>query len=332
MSQRDSNPQIVIAPQSLRDHGTPERVDRIWERLERNLSLDEAPAPAATARRWPIVSLAAAASFALGVGVTAWAIGDRTPTSVVMAPAETMSPTDVFAAGSAPRSYPLQGGGTLTLEPGTIVDTVERRGDTLTLRLIRGEATVSTATTSSQIALLVGGAELHPAGQMRVRHDGDTAYLRVLDGSASVRAPDAERGEQSLVLGPDQEATVPVRVVTASVAHQDQMVAQHDAEALRSSPDASAVPLLEEGPPLAIAVSDGDAHKAAWIAACRVGDDLKAAELAAQEGADALAAVDDPALLLCLSSGQELLKNTAGAVALAERVVTEYEQRDPRRA
>jgi hypothetical protein len=325
VSRRDSIGSLPrIDPAALADHGDSERIDRVWDRLEPNIVFEPKSVEAKRARAWPMVSTAVAAGFAIGVAVSGWLWADReTAAPVVIEPAETQAPVDVYAAGTAPRTFELQGGGILTLEPGSIVDTVSRDGDRLTLRLVRGEATVSAAR-SQHLALLVGHAEVMPAGQTRVRHDGDKAFLQVLNGSAAVNAPDAEPGAQSLLLGPAQEATVPVRVVTASL----------DPHVAPATPADDAVPNATE--PIPEESSDEPAAPAvvaepAWIAACREGDDKRAAEIFAQEGSS-LATIGDASLKLCVSAGQEMLGDPEGAVATLEAVIAAHEATDPDRA
>jgi len=332
MSKRTRNSLPGIDPSVLRDHGDPARVDRVWERLERNLTLEPKAPVAATPSRWPVVSTALAAGFALGVGVAGWLWTGGEPTApVVMQPAETESTAEIFAAGTSPRSYPLEGGGQITVEPGSIVDTVSRNGGRLTLRLVRGEATLVTPRTgaasgSGRVALLVGGAEVMPAGQMRVRHDGDTAYVQVLDGSASVNAPDAEQGARKMVLGPDQEATVPVRVITASADPARAMPSLPSEEGEEEVASPSVDEETDERPAV-VAV----ATKPEWVKACEEGDDERAAKLFSESGGDPNK-VDNTALLSCLALDRLAKKDFKGAVALNERLVNEFEQSDPFRA
>lgn len=317
-----------IDREALRDHGDDARIDRVWERLERNLALEPKSPVASGPSRWPLVSTALAAGFALGVGVAGWLWASDEPAApVVMHPAETESTADVFAAGTDPRSYPLQGGGQITVEPGSIVDTVSQGDGRLILRLVRGEATLTTAATGhARVALLVGGAEVMPAGQMRVRHDGDTAYLQVLDGSASVNAPDTGQGARRMVLGPDQEATVPVRVVTAS-ADPSRVMPRLPSEDGEEEVASASIDEEQDEPTAVVAV----APQPAWMKACAEGEDKAAAKLFADAGGDPTT-VDNPALMSCLALGRRALKDVSGAIALNERLVQEFEQTDPMRA
>jgi len=233
------------------------------------------------------------------------------------APVHTDGP-QVLAAGTAPQTYPLPGGGVITLEPGSIVDRIAGPGQGLQLRLVRGEATVSTRRDGKreQVSLMVGQARVvTAAGSMRVRHDGDTAFLRVIDGSAEVKTPHGD--QKDLLLGPDDEARVPVRVITAQT---DQP---------RSDP-------RDPRDPTPASDGDGDEDDAtqaesndpnvtpevalAWVKACNEYDFAAAVKLFAEDGGD-LATVSDPAHLMCLGDGHMARKDGQQAAATYERVV-----------
>ena len=320
----------------LRNHDDPELIDRGWERLDGELNANAPPHVARTTlwgrgrpgtagsssggRRWALVAAAMAAGFAAGVGVSGTLSdkGDHQP-PVVM-PADDESSREVFAAGRSQQRYALPGGGFIELQPGTIVDTVRQGRDGLTLRLVRGEATLTTrsaaaGTRTTRLALLIGGAEITTtAGSMRVRLDGATADLQVLDGSADVTAPDPDEGLKHTVLGPNQRATVPVRVVTASVTsppmgpRTPSLVDEPTEEPIEDEPD--------ETPTIP-----------AWIAACDQADYKLAVELLNREPsgpAAALANVTKPRLLSCIASGHQENKDSEAAKEILARVVTDY--------
>ncbi|MBW2453434.1 MAG: hypothetical protein JRI68_02940 [Deltaproteobacteria bacterium] len=317
----------------LRNHDDPARIERVWERLDGELSADGPPHVARLTawgrgrpgtgrrgRRWPLVAAAAAAGFAVGVGVTdQWSDRDDGRAPVVRA-AEDEETREVFAAGRSQQSYALPGGGVLELQPGSIVDTVRQGRDGLTLRLVRGEATLSTAPVGAaagrtRLALLIGQAEITTAaGSMRVRLDGATADLRVLDGSADVTAPDPDEGTKHTILGPNQRATVPVRVVTARVTSPKQ---------------GPMAPLLvdEPGEEPEEVVTDETPLTAAWIAACVQDDYTLAVELLNREpsgAATVLASVTNPRLLSCIATGHRENKNAQAAKEILARIVTDY--------
>jgi hypothetical protein len=56
----------------LRNHGDEERIDRVWERLERNLVVAPAPSVAPRARRWPLLAAGIAAGFLGGALSAGW--------------------------------------------------------------------------------------------------------------------------------------------------------------------------------------------------------------------------------------------------------------------
>lgn len=312
-------------PTALRDHATPERLDRVWSRLERDIAREDDVHVPTTLRkgarprgRWGRPSLALAAGFALGVGVAGWLWrgGPERPLVMQPAPVQNDGPR-VLAAGTAPQTYPLPGGGVITLEPGSIVDRIEGPGQGLQLRLVRGEATVSTRRDGrhEQVSLLVGQAQVvTAAGSMRIRHDGDTAFLQVIDGSAAVRTPHGD--QKDLLLGPDDEVRVPVRVITAQT-DQPLTPQRKPGEPAPTSDDGGS----EDDPP-----TDGDepstapAVVPAWVTACNEYDYAAAVKLFAEDGGD-LATVSDPAHLMCLGDGHMARKDGQQAAATYERVV-----------
>jgi hypothetical protein len=323
----------------LRNHDDPALIDRVWERLDGGLNAEAPPHAARTAlwgrdrpnaigylrsgRRWPLAMAAAAAGFAAGVGLSDTLSDSGTPRPPVVMPADDEGSREVFAAGRSQQRYPLPGGGLLELQPGSIVDTVRQGRDGLTLRLVRGEATLTTRTAEAgarktRLALLIGGAEITTAaGSMQVRLDGATADLRVLDGSADVTAPDPDEGMKHTILGPNQRATVPVRVVTARVTSP---------EMGPSAPSSVDEPLEE---PTEDVVPDETPTTPAWVAACDQDDYQLAVELLNREPsgpAAALANVTNPRLLICIGSGHQANKDSTSAKAILSRVVTDYSE------
>ena len=207
------SPLVSVDRSTLRDHGGNERVERIWSRMERQLDLSSSPAP-----RQPrvLLAVAVAASFALGFAVSSFTSSPApTPQSVVVTPSldRTAGPR-VFAAGTAARSYALPGGGALQLSPDSIVDTVAHDSSGLTLRLVRGSATVAGPTApagagSGRLALHIGDAQVSAiAGRLRVQLKGDSANLTMLDGSAAVSSPHLDSGARR-TLRTQQRATIP---------------------------------------------------------------------------------------------------------------------------
>ena len=309
-----------IEPGDLREHDDAERIDRVWERLERNVVVGPAAAAPKRNGRASWVAAALAAGFAIGVSTSGYLLSDEADTNdgVVVAPADGEQTRTMFAAGTAPRRYALPGGGTILVEPNSIVETVsgltsDRDDGTLRLRLVRGEATVQRREART-MSLLVGRAELTPTGSLRVRHDGDTALVQVIDGSAAVSAPHAERGMQDMVIDPDDQAmTVPVRVITAS------NEAKHAEPSVPPSDDGSLPPSDDEPTEVAVvavepdgAIADGVTPE--WIKACQRGDDVAAVKQLQQSGGT-LDGIDDPELLSCISLGRSFLSRAEPASA-----------------
>jgi ferric-dicitrate binding protein FerR (iron transport regulator) len=320
---RTTIPAIVSA--HLRDHADPRRIERGWSRLERHLPAGAAHARQRQGHRWLLMTAAAVAGFVLGIGADRWLSDSPTRAGGEqphLARPVDASPQQVFAAGETRRQYPLPGGGHLTLAPGTIVDTVTRDGRGLTLRLVRGEASMSTqagtaAARSTPLALLVGDAQVHTtAGNVRVRRSGETAELEVLDGSARIDSPDLDLGTRQTTLEANQKLTVPIRIATAQldrprVAPAPQAVLP-DEEVLTEEP---AVDPVVEAP-------------AGWREQCREGEWAEARRLLQEQtggGRAAVAAASNAWDLMCIRDafGSRGGDPTVVLVAL-ERIVAEF--------
>ncbi len=311
----------------LRDHDDAERIDRVWQRLDQ--SIPNAPtkkARPAAARlggriRWQLAAVALTCGFLAGLSFNGWLAGAPAPMEPAEAGGVQRGPREVFAAGTARRAYALPGGGELALMPETIVDTVAADDQGLTLRLLRGEATLSTVSDSgaraTRLTLRIGRAVVSTgAGSLRVRLEGATAQLHVLDGSATVASPSGN-GLQHQLLGPGQSASVPVLM---RAAHAPPVTTITNRQAPGPWPPRE---------PLTKAV---EPTQPAWMAACDQADYSKAYELLQAESggvAKALSSVKSPKHLMCLSSGSELRKNSKAAKQALERVVAEF-AKDPR--
>src|SRR5262249_16675014 len=99
-----------IAPTDLRDHADPEKVDRIWRRIERDLPISEPMSRSGPPRLvWAVAAAMAFGAFAGGLAVGR--ISARHPQA--QAPEAIASRdrvvTDVFAAGSHTRQVALPG-------------------------------------------------------------------------------------------------------------------------------------------------------------------------------------------------------------------------------
>lgn len=212
MSRRGAPP---ISQSDLSDPVTPDRVDRIWEQIEADLSVPETST--STSPRLIGVFAAVAASLAGGLllGKLIWeqpAAPEVTATPAV-ASACPDAPTGIFAAGTREQAFDLPGGGRLVLSPGATVEVVRQQGDSLELRLVRGEATVNAADSPPQklVAVLAGEATLSTqgGGVVRVRRNTHDLDVSVARGHVSVRSPD---GDRSLVKGQHARA-IPLRSI-----------------------------------------------------------------------------------------------------------------------
>lgn len=269
-----------LRPQDLRDHAVPARIDRVWERLEHEL-----PGREPERSRWTGTLIAVAAAtigaFCAGLYVGTSKSSSGVPTEVHAIATENDATPSVLAAGSRQASYPLPGGGTLTLSPGTTVEVERGEGESLTLRLLRGEASVDTdsAPRAADLAVVAEGASLHPrtGSVVFVRRNEADIDVRVASGSARVSWP---AGSRELAGGDGLEA-VPM-ITIAEVAHDPQ---NHDP---RRTPRAIApmpreisarpltLPLRPEAEAVAIAAPD-------WRAKYNAGELTQALELLRQQ-------------------------------------------------
>jgi hypothetical protein len=211
MSRRSFPP---IAPSDLRDHADEARVARVWERLEREVAVPQRE-PHRRVGGWALALAASLAAF--GGGLVIGRGGDPTRDTAVLpvAPSDAML-MDVLAAGTQGRTYPLPEGGWLTLSPGTLVELERGLGSAYTLRLVQGEATLSTATeSSSPVALVAGEARLSAqAGTaVSVRRSDDVVDVRVSNGAVDLESP---AGSRRLAQGAIE--AVPLRAPVLAVA------------------------------------------------------------------------------------------------------------------
>jgi hypothetical protein len=289
----------LVDPNHLRDHADEARIARVWERIERNLQPKgpaRLPEPA-QARRWTALAIAASvASFVAGFGADYLLRehGDRTERAPLVAAADTRAP-DVFAAGAARREYSLPGGGRITVEPNSIVDTKSNDGSGLTLNLVRGEASLSTegmgggADRSTPLSLVVGSAQVVTrSGELHVTRRGEVADMEVLRGSADITSPDFDLGAKSTTLRSREILTVPLHLRTAEIVAPVSTVRRRG-------------PAPREGErPLAVPVAPAGSG---WRERCAQGDFAGAYEMLRQQpgGAQALVANANGSDLMCIS-------------------------------
>ncbi len=301
-----------IDPDDLREHASHERVERIWSRLESDLDAqglfapeqrvsreETAPSslsrraapgrlaglqagalPRASSRRRAWLVLAAAAVFGGG-----WFVGHASPRGTSDPPITVGSTrdvsVDVFAAGSQARSFQLANGGSIHLEPESTVEVAEIAESGMTLRLLRGSASIdNTHAVSGAVAIVAGEARLTaPAGGvMAVRRNERDVDVIVSGGTVDLDAPGVH---QQLSSG-DRLHAVPISTPTAVL---DPRV-HHATDADGPNPPARALRVARDGhaergagdPPV-------DAASApSWYSRYRVGDDDGALKLLEQSG------------------------------------------------
>ncbi|MDC0748341.1 FecR domain-containing protein [Polyangium mundeleinium] len=270
-----------LRPQDLRDHADPARIERVWERLEHDLPGRREPERSRMTGTLIAVAAAAVAAFCAGLYVGTGTSREGGPTEVRAISAENNASPSVLAAGTRQASYPLPGGGTLTLSPGATVEVERGEGEAVTLRLLRGEASVDTAGApkAAEIALVAEGAALFArAGSVVfVRRNEADIDVRVASGSARVSWP---AGSRELSGGDGLEA-VPM-IALAEAPHDDPTNPDpRPRRAIAPMPrDMSsrtlALPLRPETPAVAIAAPD-------WRAKYNAGELAQALELLRQQ-------------------------------------------------
>lgn len=205
-----------IDPSDLRDLADEGRVDRVWERVEHDVATRmERRELSPRGQRSTLAYVAIAAAFgAFGAGL--W-IGKATsdhkaPVATEATPTNEKSWVEVLAAGSHLRTFPLAGGGTLTLSPGATAE-VERAGSALTVSLLQGEASID-ASGRKGLSVVAGEAHIDTQGGARlsVRRNAEDIDVNVNDGTVSITSP---AGVQKL--GKNERAdAVPMHAAVAS--------------------------------------------------------------------------------------------------------------------
>jgi hypothetical protein len=207
-----------IHPSDLQEHADDEQVARIWEHIEGDLNVIDTSRT--LMRRWPLAAVAVVL-LAFGGGVFSGKViwqgrADRNPPSVL--PSGDEQPVyDVLAAGTLGRTFPLPGGGHLTLSPGATVEIVRSADSSLSLRLVHGEASVDTVQGQQALEVHAGDARLSmPSGSaMRVRRSvDDTMDVSVSEGMVHIVS---NAGPLSLARGEHAES-ISIRTPVSSIA------------------------------------------------------------------------------------------------------------------
>ena len=339
-----------IDPNDLRDHASPERVDRIWSRLESDLESQGlvghdgetlgaslrgestralrpssraffvlSPNGGAAHRRlrvWTV--LAAAAVF--GGGLFVGRVVLRGSVDKLASVGSTRDASiDVFAAGSQSRSFQLPNGGAILLEPESTVEVAEVGDSGMTLRLLRGSASIdNTRAAGGSVAIVAGEARLTaPAGGvMAVRRNERDMDVIVSAGTVELEAP----GVHQRLSNGDRLHAVPISTPTAVLdpaTHRALDGALPSSHGLRVAREGHVDRAPGEVAPEA-------ASPPSWYSKYRVGDDESALKLLEQSG-------DIRSMILNAQSGAELAalsdlnsKRTGLWLLAARRAVDEF--------
>jgi hypothetical protein len=213
---RRSFPQID--PSALRDHADEARVDRVWERIEHSVAhrADRRQRPAAMLAYVAIAAALGAFGAGLAVGKVTW--GRRAPVAElpIATPAIEKSRVEVLAAGSQMRNFPLESGGEITLDAGSMAE-VERAGTALTVSLLQGNAAITSG--QKGLRLVAGDARINTQAGSRVsvKRNADDLDVRVDDGTVNVTAPD---GTEQQLHKNDEKRTLPLHTTVASARNE----------------------------------------------------------------------------------------------------------------
>lgn len=299
-----------IAPNDLRDHADEARIARVWDRIEGNLSNTREAAPH---RAGLVIALVAAtmAAFSGGllVGRSMWREAPSAPLAAVPSSDRTEL-YDVIAAGSQPRTVGLPGGGEITLSPETTVEVERTSGGALTLRLVRGEAAVSTTeiAAAQNLAIVAGAARLSAGtgSVVRVRRNQDDMDVAVSDGSVRIISP---AGSQELARG-QEPVTVPIRTTSTTSQVDDSVRPRLAIRPSRSSQDPRS-----DAPDVAAPAPD-------WLTRAKANDSAGALALLRQQPggiAGAIASAKTAGELMVLS---DLARSKGGDPSLAQSALT----------
>jgi hypothetical protein len=214
-----------IDPDDLSHQADPERVARIWARLEPEVTAmagrrsrgdrwSDRVRPRGTT--WLV---AAALGGVLGAGI--WigrSSAPRTNKEDGLVPiASTMDVTlDVFASGSTSRTFALPNGGSLMLDPESTVEVAELSESQMVLRLLRGTASVDgTHLVGGSVSIVAGEARMTaPAGgSMAVRRNASDVDVIAMGRPVEVESP---LGHRTVASGERLHA-VPTHTTTAHV-------------------------------------------------------------------------------------------------------------------
>lgn len=315
-----------IRPSDLRDHADSARIDRIWDRLEHDLST-RAPDKPRSASTVFAYAAAAVVVFGAGIGV-GWKLHpERGEAPIHATSLDNGSTPSVLAAGRQAAKFDLPGGGTLTLSPGATVEIDRDEQKTLTLRLLRGEASAFTtnAGKSAEIALIVEDARVlaRPGTEVFVRRNSSDMDVRVASGSAEIVWPS---GSRELSTG-DRIEAVPMRVLHAIVPPVDPVDDDDDPRPHRTTTlpqprELASLPRGSEAPMVTIAPPD-------WRSKYNAGELSQALELLRQSPGGIDGAIMNARNAAELTAISDIARAKGGDPAAALSALTQLVDRFP---
>lgn len=315
-----------IRPSDLRDHADSARIDRIWDRLEHDLST-RAPDKPRSASTMFAYAAAAVVVFGAGIGV-GWKLHpERGEAPIHATSLDNGSAPSVLAAGRQAAKYDLPGGGTLTLSPGATVEIDRDEQKTLTLRLLRGEASAYTTNSgkSAEIALIVEDARVlaRPGSEVFVRRNSSDIDVRVASGSAELVWPS---GSRELSTG-DRIESVPMRVLHAIVppvdpVDDDEDPRPHRTTTLPQPRELTSLPRGIEAPMVTIAPPD-------WRSKYNAGELSQALELLRQNPGGIEGAIMNARNAAELTAISDIARTKGGDPAAALSALTQLVDRFP---
>lgn len=281
------------------------RVERIWDRLKQEVTHRRGRS---SRFAYPLAVGAAFAAFIGGVcaGRVLWREQGVRPS--LTAPAIEPAGVDVLAAGTKVRTYPLPGGGTVTLTAGSVAEMEVGAGGSVHLRLLLGEVGLDTAPTlNHDVSIALGDATINvaPRSTISVRQRADSMDVRVVAGGVLVSSP---AGAQSLRPG-EQLENVPTSAVRTL------------------SPPSPVTRAVTNGEPTRISRTDSKepVDTPSWMELHNAYDDDAAMRVLLQEPGGVLGAIRRAQTASELMAMSDVLrfKRHAGAVTALHRVADE---------
>ncbi len=313
----------AIRSSDLRDHADSDRIDRVWDRLEHDLAV-RSPNKSRSATSVFALAAAAMAVFAAGVCVGWIMQPERDETPIHATSIDHRGTPNVLAAGRQRASYDLPGGGTITLSPGATVEIDRDEQKTLTLRLLRGEASTLTTTAgrSSEIELIVEEARVfaRPGSEVFVRRNSADIYVRVASGSAELSWPS---GSRELSSGEQLDA-VPIRVLApvSQVEDDDEDDPRPSRISVPQPRDLTSHPHRIEAPMAAIAPPD-------WRSKYNAGELAPALEMLRQQPGGIDGAIVTARSAAELAAISDIARAKGGDPAAALNALTQLVERFP---